>query len=82
MNKKATKRHSFIKDFNNSDSSIEYNISSGPSSSKAKPVVSNEELLAQLENSNFEEDVAESDLSSENVCGMYIVKPDALVTKA
>jgi len=85
MSKKATKRHSSIKDLDNSDSSIEYNNLPGPSTSKAKHVVSNEELLALLENSDFEEDVAESDLSSEdkkeeeNVCGMYIVEPDALV---
>lgn len=85
MSKKVTKRHSSINDLDNSDLSIENNITPGPSSSKAKHVVSNEELLALLENSDFEEDVAESDLSSEdeeeeeNVCGMYIVEPDALV---
>lgn len=83
MSKKATKRQSSIKDLDNSDSSTEYNNSPGPSTSKAKHV-SNEELLVLLENSDFEEDVAESDLSSEdeeeeNVCGMYIVEPDALV---
>lgn len=85
MSKKVTKRHSSIKDLDNSGSSIEYKNSTGPSTSKAKHVVSNEELLALLENSDFEEDVAESGLSSEdeeeedNVCGMYIVEPDALV---